>query len=382
MLDKTIKKDIFKYKQRKKYLREVVKIIKNKYKHLNLKTNDIKHIYKIAKPYSYYYIYDIPCTIYCRIIKMYGKCTNPVLLLKYFNSKYGFNLSINGIRTAALRANISRDKKFISDNSLKLKKKDQENIINMYLNNKTSVEIAKIYNCTPKTILDILNKHNIQRRKGKLAFVNNRNYPIIFDKIDTEFKAYFLGFMLTDGYLTRKRNNISIQLKDYDAIKFISEHTNGTIVKLQRNMYRTSYYSKEDIENLKRLGVVFNKSLTLQGPNLLNNENQYLNYIIRGIIDGDGWIRKDGKEFFICSASEDFIKWCKMSLESLGMQNLKYNFINNEYNGIFCLRTAISHNINILREKIYDKPYGMKRKYLRVHEGSETIIQVSYNNIR
>lgn len=377
MLNNSIKKDIFKYKQNKIYLKEVVRLIKTKYNHLNLKTKEIEYIYKIAKPYSFYYTNNIPHNTYKRMLKMYNKCTSPVMLINYFNTKYNVSITITAIRAAASKAGFLRETRFVDEKNLKLKKQDQKDIVKMYLSNKTTVDIAKIYNCTPKAVNDVLRKHNVEIRKGKTAFVNYKQYPVLFDSIDNNFKAYFLGFMLTDGYLTQGRNSISIQLKDYDAVKFISEHINSTVVNVSRGMYRTSYYSAVDIENLKRLGVIHNKSLTLQGPRLSSNENKHLHYILRGIIDGDGWIRKDGKEFFICSASKDFIQWCITSLESLGMTNLKYKFVNNEHNGIYYVRTALTHNIQILATKIYDKPYGMSRKYLRIHEGSETIIQVS-----
>lgn len=383
MLNNAIKKDIFKYKQNQKDSREIVRLIKSKYNHLKLNTKEIEYVYKIARSYSYYYgKHNIPCHIHARIIRMYGKCSNPIALLNYFNSKYNLAMTLDALRVAASRAGISRPTRYVAEKNLKLKRQDQKDIIEKYLNRKTTIEIAKEYNCTSKAIIDVLKKHNIQLRSGREAFVNYRQYPIQFDVIDNEFKAYFLGFMLTDGYLTTGRNNVSIQLKDYDAVKFISDNINSTVQSVSRGMYRTSYYSSEDIENLERLGVTHNKSLTLQGPQLTDNENQYLNYIIRGIIDGDGWIRKDGQEFFICSASKDFIQWCITSLESLGMINLKYKFVNNDYNGIYYVRTALKHNIHILATRIYDKPYGMSRKYLRIHEGSETIIQVSCDDTR
>ena len=42
------------------------------------------------------------------------------------------------------------------------------------------------------------------------------------------------------------------------------------------------------VKDLKRLSVVPNKTNILSGPDLRYSELKYLNFIMRGIIDGDG----------------------------------------------------------------------------------------------
>jgi hypothetical protein len=136
--------------------------------------------------------------------------------------------------------------------------------------------------------------------------------------------------------------------------------------KAKLNKYRITLYGRELLENTERLGMVNNKTYVTKGPDLTVSETKFLNYIFRGIIDGDGWIRKDAKEFFICSASLDFIKWCEKAMLNLGFENIKVSFINNEYNGIYLIRTGSKYNLEVLREKIYNKPFGMMRKYNRL----------------
>ena len=105
------------------------------------------------------------------------------------------------------------------------------------------------------------------------------------------------------------------------------------------------------------------KTFSLIGPDLYDGEIKYLSYIVRGIIDGDGWIRKDGREFFISSASNEFIKWCKKALIYLGFEDLEARFITNEFNGIYIIRSAKKYNLEVLKNKVYNKPFGMERKY-------------------
>ena len=86
--------------------------------------------------------------------------------------------------------------------------------------------------------------------------------------------------------------------------------------------------------------------------------------MIRGIIDGDGWIRKDGKEFFICSMSKDFIVWCKKVLEN----HFKFISLNMKQSedGMWNLRTSDERNIMLLFVHVYYSDFGMKRKRERL----------------
>jgi hypothetical protein len=192
----------------------------------------------------------------------------------------------------------------------------------------------------------------------------------MFNKLDAEWKAYMVGLLLTDGYITN--DQIGLDLTDEDAISYLAEMTGKgnytTIVdscKSKKAKYRLTLNSKTIIDDLTRFGVVPRKSLTLKGPLLNEDERNYIPHIFKGIIDGDGWIRSDGKEFFIVSASRDFLEWCIKELILLGMSNLKITqktFDNEKWNDCFLVRTALKSNITILKEKIYVYDLGMGRK--------------------
>ena len=127
------------------------------------------------------------------------------------------------------------------------------------------------------------------------------------------------------------------------------------------------------VKDISRFGVVPNKTKILDGFILQECEQKYIPYIIRGMIDGDGWIRKDGKEFYICTASYNMALWIKDILENkLYMSKINID----EAQRVWQVRTANTHNIDILKILVYDKPFGMKRKYNKLHsEPSETIME-------
>lgn len=130
-------------------------------------------------------------------------------------------------------------------------------------------------------------------------------------------------------------------------------------------MFCFSIGTKKLIEQITRFGVVERKTKILQQPSLYNDEIKYLSSLFKGIIDGDGWVSKDGKQFFISSASNGFIKWCKNILENnFHMFDLRII----EKNNFYILRSAKKQNIAILKEKIYNNSIGMVRKYNRIHQ--------------
>ena len=178
----------------------------------------------------------------------------------------------------------------------------------------------------------------------------------------------FLGLMLTDGYI-QDENRFGIDLTDEDCIAFISKITGKEYKSYNDNepyktRYRLIFSNKAVVETLARYGVVPNKSKILQNIQLDEEEERYLPYIIRGIIDGDGCVYSTSygaPAFYICSASEIFIKWIKKTLENkLYFKELS---IVCSKEGLWRIDTANQQNILKLITLVYDKPYGMSRKY-------------------
>ncbi len=118
----------------------------------------------------------------------------------------------------------------------------------------------------------------------------------------------------------------------------------------------------------KRLNVLVlfqGKSKIIEKPKLLDKERQYLPYIIRGIIDGDGCVSKTsygGAQFYICSMSELFIDWIIEVLEKDFFMTDIHKRQNIE-TGIWRIETSNQYNILKLIALVYNKPFGMNRKY-------------------
>lgn len=124
----------------------------------------------------------------------------------------------------------------------------------------------------------------------------NHNY---FKTIDTEEKAYILGFLYTDGYNSDKQVVITQLEQDVDILEKINkalDADNQIKRKLQSTNNKTvcqlCYSSIDMCADLTNLGCFRNKSLACTFPTFL--DKSLIRHFIRGYFDGDGcvWIGK------------------------------------------------------------------------------------------
>lgn len=158
----------------------------------------------------------------------------------------------------------------------------------------------------------------------------NENY---FESIDTEDKAYWLGFIAADGcvYTFKRsqssptspaRRKLSIQLQDSDAShlqKFLDcMNSRHSVYHLNRFSTETktaciSIQSEKLCEDLKKYGIVERKTHILE-PYILPND--LAKHYWRGYIDGDGsvfcdsldrWFIAINANLSVCDAYVDYV---------------------------------------------------------------------------
>ena len=253
----------------------------------------------------------------------------------------------------------------------------EKQIVSEYVSGLSSKFLCNKYGFkTTKSITDKVKKYGYVVRSQKDELMCEKSYKdFSMSVINSDFKAYYLGLLVTDGYVVG--NTVGIDLTDLDCIEFLSTSIGKQWHSYKRegnrkDRHRLILNSQRLVKEVARFGVVPRKSKTIQGVRLLPEEHKYVPYLIRGIIDGNGWVRKDGKEFFICTASQKMSIWIKETLENdLFMRNVNIVRADKTWD----VRTANQHNIDILKLLVYDKPFGMQRKYNLLHsEPSETIM--------
>lgn len=167
----------------------------------------------------------------------------------------------------------------------------EKQILESYLQTKSLTKTASIFNVDrTRTVRRIAVKNGVRiiNHQNKVKF----NYRY-FDSIDTEVKAYWLGFLFADGNVSSgSRNHISIGLKLEDINhleKFRKDVDCSLPVKVDtkngRSRCRFGFANKHTKEQLIKLGCTPKKSYNLVFPEL---DCQFTPHFIRGYFDGDG----------------------------------------------------------------------------------------------
>lgn len=188
----------------------------------------------------------------------------------------------------------------------------KQEIIYKYLELQNSAkQIGFEYNCSPQTIIRLLQNNNINIKNNRKIQFNQ----YIFDEINTAEKAYWLGFILADGYHNETRGTLTIKLQytDYNHLIKFANFIAYPIEKIKINIHK--------ITNNKLCSITINSrylSNALIELNIRQRKSakekiadipyQYYKDYIRGIIDGDGHINHNRID--ICNSIEvlSFVK--------------------------------------------------------------------------
>ena len=166
-------------------------------------------------------------------------------------------------------------------------------------------EAEKEYASSAKGIRELSKKYNIQRQVFT-GWLLAKNYTIenkrasksfnihYFDSIDTEEKAYWLGFLYADGAISSgKRNDIelSLQLSDKEHLQKFKDFIEfGGKLIVDDYRCRVSFKNKKMKQDLIKLGCTPKKSLSLNFPTEEQVPKELISHFIRGYLDGDGCI--------------------------------------------------------------------------------------------
>lgn len=209
----------------------------------------------------------------------------------------------------------------------RLNKEEIEDIKELYQNGWTSIQILNKYKekiKTGKSIIKILRESGINI-KGNHKYINIEKENF-FEVIDTEEKAYILGFLIADGYVIYPKKKgaspfwgITLQFRDryiLETIKDIigidnkiTDYQSKHNTQKKRNESSLLVVSQKMVMDLEKYGIVPRKCHIIQFPS--NIEDKLIPHLIRGIFDGDGSITVGNVKFsgneFIPKAIQDIL---------------------------------------------------------------------------
>lgn len=189
-----------------------------------------------------------------------------------------------------------------SKNAVSTRKKTYHHInknefVKLYQNGFSMREISSRYGCSENTVKSYLESQGCKRRERGDS---NRKYPLneqYFDKLDSDEKCYWLGFIAADGcimhYTMGKRSlyqmTLTQHVRDIEHLERFKKAI-GSNQKLRMSKgtstMRLTLNSKRLFESLNNIGIFERKANILEFPKTVPKEYYYS--FIRGVLDGDG----------------------------------------------------------------------------------------------
>lgn len=211
--------------------------------------------------------------------------------------------------------------------------KFNEEQIKQLINNGYNIsQISEIIDIPNRRLGEMLNYFKINIISSRYIKNTNHNY---FSKIDSEDKAYILGFLLADGCVSiepKKRNNeiysyskritFCNSIDDIETISFIKDKIcptaklkftqNNKGAKNRKKQVQLRINSSKIVDDLIKMNIKPRKTYDFDFMFDFNNIPKHLiRHFIRGFFDGDGWININQKYY-----------------QCVGFVGTSFNFIN------------------------------------------------------
>lgn len=208
-------------------------------------------------------------------------------------------------------------------------KYDYEEIHQRNLNGETIHNISKNTGIPIMSIYTHFQKNNWEYNKNipirQEGYYVDDNY---LDNIDSEDKAYFLGWMLSDGGVKENRLKLKLEQSDEYIIKeMFNKFSRGYKLTTDKNSKAMQISSTKMILALKELGCVENKTkICFKLPNINTN---LFRHFVRGYFDGDGSLgfrsaRPNQMQINICSIDNNFLIQLQEKLSDHGIISSVY----------------------------------------------------------
>lgn len=177
-----------------------------------------------------------------------------------------------------------------------LNEKTENEIIKLFKEGVSFTQIQEKTGINRKKISNFLVQKGLYiKKKANITNVKYKKDESIFEQINTEEKAYWLGFLYADGYVDTTYGKVRIALKESDVNhlkkfkKFLKSDA-PIKQKIDNWAYQFEVSSMKIAQDLEKLGCFQCKSLSLKFPSKKQVPEHLIHHFIRGYFDGDGSI--------------------------------------------------------------------------------------------
>lgn len=261
----------------------------------------------------------------------------------------------------------------------KLSIEEEKNIQEKYSSGVPLIQLQKEYKISYDRV------KNIVKDCQEISVAKRLNPNLIenyFECIDSNEKAYWLGWIISDGAITNQPEKSKFQLEltlkaeDEDILHLLEKDlgVNNKVYLSNEKYKRFSLGSKKLIMDLEKLGITQNKTFSVKVPTF---DKKYNATFIRGVFDGDGgfshYRRASGQvcnELSFCG-NEHIISWILKTL-TLEIPQLKNNSITKE-GSIKRIRWSSQKDLILIRDYLYTNHnnHFLKRKYNLLYANTE-----------
>jgi transposase len=177
--------------------------------------------------------------------------------------------------------------------------------------------------------------------------------------------CYYAGYVATDGHIDSSTTpRVSIRSSDrcseilFKNLSTYFEFTGN--VRLYNKSYDLTITSQKLVDELlKYFYITPAKTQTLRFPGYFYND-VCASMFMRGVIDDDGNIKKDGTVRLYCGSNE-FIEGCILFLEARFNWRINKTFVRKKYPGFSLSATKSKHLLEWIYN--YNRTYLLQRKY-------------------
>ena len=193
------------------------------------------------------------------------------------------------------------------------------------------VDLKNLMSGNSKSCGCVGSKKISDRNKKSRIYNINEQY---FDDVDSEEKAYFLGFIIGDGFVGKNTIKISLHSKDIEILeKFKLSISSNSPIKHFKSRCNQDHVllnccSEKLCQKLKSLGILNDKTISIGSFNINQVPDVLFRHFMRGLFDADGNIFIKNKSRSACRFSiignEKFLLKCQLKMmQSINIKQTK-----------------------------------------------------------
>jgi len=226
---------------------------------------------------------------------------------------------------------------------------DEQRVILDYQSGMTLIQIANKFGTSTIPIRKILKQNNIPFRTNSESHKKHHCNENFFETIDSEAKAYFLGFILADGSIgdygtAAKKLRITIHNQDREIlVKLLQCLDSDHKINDKPSHCSLEIRNNKLCSDLAKYDIVPRKTFIAKWVDLENTELQW--HLVRGLNDGDGGFYSQDSEggchslditgtMDVLSGCQEFlISECNVNRTKISPRNKDKTIFRMRYNG-------------------------------------------------